>query len=51
VLVAVQESADRFPNDGGTGAFLFFPGHVELVEHVIRDFDDDSHIGMIVCFQ
>ena len=30
---------------------LFVTGYVELVEHRIRDFDDDSHIGMIVCFQ
>ena len=44
----VQEGIDGFTNDGGSVAFLFFTGYVELVEHRIRDFDDDSHIGMIV---
>ncbi|MDA7660529.1 hypothetical protein N8702_02355 [Verrucomicrobia bacterium] len=30
------------------GSILFFTGYVELVEHRIRDFNDDSRIGMIV---
>ena len=46
--VSVQEGIDGFTNDGGSGAFLFFTGYVELVEHRIRDFNDDSRIGMIV---
>ena len=46
--VSVQEGIDGFTNDGGSGAFLFFTSYVEFVEHRIRDFDDDSHIDMIV---